>query len=310
MLNFSYSSSPRQKRNLEDIEITRNKILLQLISPKDEIRLRYETSLQRIRAALKLTGIEVTLKDLTHILASYGKKRIGVNQQAALDYKRAYDYIRDNWLNMEKPITAQALDNLNLRAKPMNLDYKSTKQMLEFIQVGPPEYPAIQAGIVFITLSDRLPKWAGNIRFLLLTSVLFLYKYGFDFRGILNLEEFIENDLRNFQKIVSEAHASKNITNFLEYFINAVAIESDKALIKIRKRKFITALPESYYDLTQRQREILSLLEQPGARISNKTVQRYFKVSQITSFRDLTKLASLGILFVHGKGRSVYYTKV
>ena len=124
------------------------------------------------------------------------------------------------------------------------------------------------------------------------------------------MEEFIENDFRNFQDIVSDAHTSKNITKLFGYFINAVAIESDKILRKIRKREFITILPESYYDLTQRQREILSVLEQPGAQISNKTVQKRFLVSQITSFRDLSKLSSLGILFVHGKGRSVYYTRV
>ncbi len=44
--------------------------------------------------------------------------------------------------------------------------------------------------------------------------------------------------------------------------------------------------------------------------ITNKKVQKLFKVSQITASRDLAKLASVGLLFTHGKGRSVYYTKV
>jgi len=35
-----------------------------------------------------------------------------------------------------------------------------------------------------------------------------------------------------------------------------------------------------------------------------------FKVSQITASRDLSKLGALGLLFIHGKGRSVYYTKI
>jgi len=69
-------------------------------------------------------------------------------------------------------------------------------------------------------------------------------------------------------------------------------------------------LPSSFWKLNGRQQSILSVLENPGEKITNKDVQKKFGVSQITASRDLSHLTTLGLLLAHGKGRSVYYTKV
>jgi len=61
--------------------------------------------------------------------------------------------------------------------------------------------------------------------------------------------------------------------------------------------------------LNDRQNKILERLENPNLKITNKDVQKMFGVSQITASRDLSKMANLGILLPHGKGRSVFYTK-
>ena len=311
MVNFSYNIAPQQKKELEDIELTRNKILLQLISPKEEIRLRWDASLERVRETFKLSKLDTTLKDLAKILASDGKKRVGQKEQEALDYKKANSYIQENWLINYSSITPQVLAELysTIKTVKIELDYKQTKQMLDFIQVNPPEHPVVQAAIAYVAISDLMPKQASNPKYPLLTSLIFLYKYGFDFRGMLNMEEFIANDSAHFADILERSRTSGNISEFLEYFITATAIQADKGLRKIQKREFLTILPESFYELTKRQTEILSLLDQPGAQVMNKTVQKHFKVSQITASRDLSRLASLGILFSHGRGRSIYYTR-
>ncbi|MCX6732604.1 MAG: hypothetical protein NTV98_03635 [Candidatus Roizmanbacteria bacterium] len=54
----------------------------------------------------------------------------------------------------------------------------------------------------------------------------------------------------------------------------------------------------------------MNLFSTPGAKVSNRMVQKKFKVSQITASRDLAKLADSGLIFAIGKGRSTYYTKV
>jgi Fic family protein len=69
------------------------------------------------------------------------------------------------------------------------------------------------------------------------------------------------------------------------------------------------AIHTNHTILTQRQRTILHLLDNPEAIITNKTVQTHCRVSQITASRDLGKLASLLLIAPHGKGRSVSYTR-
>ena len=70
------------------------------------------------------------------------------------------------------------------------------------------------------------------------------------------------------------------------------------------------SLPATFWEITTRQKEIMMYLENPTASVTNKTVQKLFNISQITASRDLARLANLGLLLAHGKGRSVYYTKV
>ena len=57
-------------------------------------------------------------------------------------------------------------------------------------------------------------------------------------------------------------------------------------------------ISSSFWDLNERQKVILGILDQPGVSITNKTVQKRFKISQITASRDLSKLAILGLLLV------------
>ena len=64
------------------------------------------------------------------------------------------------------------------------------------------------------------------------------------------------------------------------------------------------------WKLTERQKKIMEKLENPNIQITNRDVQKMFTVSQITASRDLSKMVNLGILLPHGKGRSIFYTRV
>lgn len=312
MLTFSYSISPSLKKELEIIEGTRNKILLQLVQPKEELRLRWESSLARITASLRLSKTELGQTNLSFILKPQGKKSLSSKEKEAIEYKKAYDFIYQNWfLN---PAIIGANDFVQIfdcfESLRLNFDHKSVQTMLDFIQVTPPEHPIVQAALAFLLTSELLPHTDKNIKLSLIASILFLYKYGFDFRGMLNLEEFIENDFSHFTEIIKQDKLNRNISSYLEYFSHAVGIEADKGLKKLQEKEFEIVYPASFYELSDRQKEILGFLDKPGARITNKIVQEMFGISQITASRDLAKLNSLGLIFSGGKGRSVYYTKI
>lgn len=125
---------------------------------------------------------------------------------------------------------------------------------------------------------------------------------------MLCFEEYLRRDLVTLEQAYQVPGG--NITPWLEYFAFGIAKQLEKALGEITSDTSPTTMPASFWELNDRQKEVLKIMEQPDISITNKVVQKHFKVSQITASRDLTKLASLGLIFARGKGRSVYYTRV
>ena len=89
-----------------------------------------------------------------------------------------------------------------------------------------------------------------------------------------------------------------------------VLIQLKNAYKIVSSSKFQTDLPAAFWKLNDRHAEVMNLLERPGSKITNKKVQKMFKVSQITASRDLSQLVRLGLVFSGGKGRSTFYTKI
>ena len=104
--------------------------------------------------------------------------------------------------------------------------------------------------------------------------------------------------------------SSNNLSGIIEFYTNAVLQQSENIQKRLKEKKFDTEQQESFFHLTDRQKQILSLFDEPGLRLTNRKVQELFDVSQITASRDLAKLAELNLLFSSGKGRSVFYTKI
>ena len=317
MATLAYNLSPKLEEYLEKIESLRKQILLTAIPPKTELRLRWEAALNRVFWSLSLTDNTLTKQEMTNLLSQLGIKRLGPAQKQVINYKKALDYINENWLVSSLQINFPSVKKLfeicfkgiptqNLGA--INSVKKEIDYFLGYLQTGK-ENPILQAGIAQIVMIELSPSTDGNGSLARLIPYLFLYKHGYDMRGLLVIDEYLRRDVVALKAAITSVRNNKNLTLWLEYFSYGIAVQLSKALEDIQKSRFSSELPSSYWKLNERQREVLSLLEQPGVRVSNKVVQKMFGVSQITASRDLAKLASLGLVFPHGKGRSVYYTK-
>jgi hypothetical protein len=310
MINFSYTISPFLKKELDSLDGVRTTILLSLLSPRDETRLRWEVTLQRIIAALKITGQPVSEQQINVLLSPLGKKTLTAQDKAIIAYKDALDHIRHDWTMNTDLVETQTLVKLHqfIGTSPLRLDHKELKTMITFLQVSP-EHPVIQAGIAFIIYYQMLGKNNEAKLHALLLANIFMYKNGYELRGMLNLEEYLLDHSKSLFDLLDASLNSKNISAFLDYFTLAVVTQAEKSAKKLTQKQFETSYPESFFTLSERQKAILSLLDKPGGRITNKSVQERFHVSQITASRELAKLATLGLLLSLGKGRSVYYTK-
>ena len=313
MLPLSYSFSSELRSSLQKIETLRQTILLTPLSPQTLLRLRWDAMLSRVHWSLKPEGITKSKAESAKWLSQPGKKKTNPRQLAVINYQKALSFIHQDWLVSPKSITPQTILTLHqlVSPPPKNLSAEAKREithLLEYLQAGT-EHPIIQAGIAYAHFLYLNPFEHGNGRLARLIPLVFLYKYGYDFRGLLVLEGYWYRNQKIIHRLLKSSQ-NNNLTLWLEFFSQAVASQLQKATPKLSSARFQKILPASFWQLSDRHQEIITLLDKPGSTISNKKVQKLFKVSQITASRDLGKLTTLGLLFTHGKGRSVYYTKV
>lgn len=310
MVEFSYNFSPTLKKSIETVEALRRDILLTPLSPQSELRHRWEAMINRIYWSLNLSENNLGRKDMIKIITT-PKKKLSPKEEDVINYRNALRYIRENWLVTPRTVTIKTLQTLHDLACPGDFHVREiiVKQMLDYLQAAP-EHPVVQAAVAQIQYIHIAPFTDGNGRTSRLLAFLFLCKQGYDIRGLLVLEEYWRRNLATFRAHTQDALKSGSLTLWIEYFVQACIYQLIKVKQDIASQRFSFELSPSFWHLNDRQKEILGLLEQPEASITNKKAQNLFKTSQITASRDLTKLVSLELLFPHGKGRSVYYTKV
>lgn len=337
MLNISYNISPRLNEYLNKIEDLRKQILLTPIPQTLELQLRWEAMANRIHYSLKLAGNSIKKKDMLKLLSEIAHKKTDNDQKAVFAYKEALDYISRNWQGSADAVNARAIIDLHkiigngrLRVPQAGLQY-----LLDYLQARPTspatlpdsanlgrrgefaggrariESPIIQAAIVNIEMEKMQLFTEHNSLIAHLTADLFLYKYGYDLKGFLAYEQSWMEDADIFKENHERALNAVSLTLWLEYFASRVLkqAESINQIIAQPKTQYLD-VRKSFWKINERQKAILNFLDSPQTSITNRQIQKQFKTSQITASRDLAKLTNLGFLFSHGKGRSVYYTRV
>lgn len=310
MLNFSFTLTTNLHREIEKAEEIRRELLLTLITPKDELRLRWEATVNRIHFALQMRDIKIDKTEITNLLSPQGKKILTPEEKEIINYKQAYDYLYNEFYgsnNLVTPSTVKHLNRIFLKEN-LGISEDNLSSTLDFVQVNP-EHPIIQAGlttILFYSISTYSDKYA---RLAQLLPMTFLYKYGYDFRGLLVIEEILAKDSLNYLELIKKSKSEGVFSTFLEYYATVCTQAAESAAQKLTDRQFERHVAPSFFEISPRQQQILSSLDAPGSKITNREVQRNFNVSQITASRDLARLASLGLIFAIGKGRSVHYTK-
>jgi len=312
MLNISYNISPRLNEYLSKVEDLRKQILLTPISQELELRLRWEATFNRIHYTLKLAGNPTKKKDVLKLLSEVTHGRLNEDQKEVLRYKDALDYISRNWQGSQNAIDSRAIIFLHslIGHGALRVPKAGLQSLLDYLQTEG-EGPIIQAAIVYIEMEKMQLFTEFNTQIAHLTTDLFLHKYGYDLNGFLAYETAWMEDEKTFRENHERALSTVSLTLWLEYFAQKILQQMESLIRSIKNPRLTTAeLKESFWQLNERQRAILNLLDQPQVTITNRQIQKRFKTSQITASRDLARLTNLGHLFSHGKGRSVYYTKI
>lgn len=311
MQSFSYTRSQSLNEELEKVEELRKTLLLIPLSPQEKLLFRWNTTVDNIYYSLALGSEKVEREEIIDILSPKGGKNLSKKQEQILRYKQAHDYIRQEWTVTTKAVEADTLLHLyhvvyKTRAK---VDEDALQNNLRYIQTNP-DSPILQSGLVGITILANEFFGAESPQMAHLTSLIFLAKYGYDFRGMLSLREYFFSHKDRYNSLITQSLRDSNVTPWLEFVVEATKTQLNRVLTKITSKEFIVEQSTPFFSLNDRQKSILGMLDAPGSKITNKEVQKMCHISAITAARDLAKLTTLGLLFSIGKGRSTYYTKV
>lgn len=180
-------------------------------------------------------------------------------------------------------------------------------------------HPIIRAGIVHYVLVSIHPYVEGNGRTIRAFTTLLLLKEGYDIRRFFALEEHFDNDLSAYYEafgMVDKQNPNislRDITPWLEYFTQVVAVELGKIKERVRKLSVDSKLKVKIghqVALSERQMRLVEYLSDQGSAGMKELKAVLAMVSEDTVLRDLTDLIKKGILRKEGATKSARYVVV
>ncbi len=186
------------------------------------------------------------------------------------------------------------------------------KDLVEFIRQEKDIHPVLTAGIVHYEFVRIHPFLDGNGRVGRALSMLVLFAKGYDIREFFSLEEHFDRNATEYYKALqSVALNNGDVTVWLEYFTQCLAVELSKIKEKIERISVDNRMKEKLGGtpvmLTDRQLKIIEYIQEVGY-LENKVFASLFPdVSEDTALREVQDLVKKKILVKKGKTKGVKY---
>jgi Fic family protein len=178
-------------------------------------------------------------------------------------------------------------------------------------------HPAIRAAIAQYILVAIHPFIEGNGRVSRAFAMLPLYVEGYDIRRLFSLEEYFDRNAEVYYNTLQSTHEissdifKRDLTNWINYFTEALAIELSRVKAKVqslsRDIKLKQKLGGKQIHLTERQIKLVEYMQQFGGLRMPDAQQLLPMVSDDTIWRDLKKLVDSGAVEKRGSTKGAYY---
>ncbi len=177
-------------------------------------------------------------------------------------------------------------------------------------------HPVILAGVVHYFLVAAHPFVEGNGRTARAFSTLVLIKSGYDIKKFFSLEEHFDADPFVYYQALSLVDKQspsindRDLTTWLEYFTEVVAIELEKVKEKVRRISLDTRLKLKVGEqiaLTERQVRLVEYISDTGGAGMRELRRVLDMVSEDTILRDLRVLLEKGIIKKEGSTKAARY---
>lgn len=162
--------------------------------------------------------------------------------------------------------------------------------------------PPIKTAVCHFAFEKIHPFLDGNGRVGRLLSTFMLKTAGYGFRSFATLEEYIDKQRQDYYALL--ALSQKDITPFIEFFLEAVAVQAEKVIEQLKNIR--EERPQD--QLFPRQQEILAILKDHQMVSFNFLKPRFSKISDSTLHYDLRQLIKQGFIKKIGSTRGALYS--
>lgn len=346
MYTPNFTISNKILKHIGIIESAREVIENAPLVPAWEAKFREEALVRTVHHGTHIEGNELNFTEAEKVLA--GAKVMGRERdiQEVLNYRSVLKFIEE-YDNNE--ISQEALKHVHTltvnRILPDDVvgEYRRTQVVVKNSQTGeitfrpPPavEIPflleaflrwfngakpedintVLKAGIMHYELVRIHPFLDGNGRVARAAATLALFKEGYDIKRFFSLEEYFDREpLAYYEALQSVGRAGGNLTNWLEYFTEGLAIELTRIKEKVKSLstdlKIKKSLGGQQMALSERQIKLVEFIQENGF-LQNKAFFELFPmISEDTVLREIKDLIKKGILKKEGSTKGVKYVLI
>lgn len=330
-------------KNIGIIEAAKEVIENAPLVPAWEARFREDAMVRTVHHGTHIEGNELTFTEAEKLLA--GAKIVGRERdiQEVLNYRNVLKFIEGYDKN---DITEESLKHIHEMTVHRILPdetvgiYRKTQVVVKNSQTGevtfrpPPaiEIPflmasflqwlntislddvhiVLKAGIAHYEVVRIHPFLDGNGRVARGLATLVLFKAGYDIKRFFSLEEHYDREpLSYYEALQTVGRLQGNMTNWLEYFSEGLAIELTRIKEKVKTLstdlKMKKSLGGQQMSLTERQIKAVEFIQENGF-LQNKAFFELFPmISEDTVLRELKDLIKKGIVRKEGTTKGVRY---
>lgn len=178
-------------------------------------------------------------------------------------------------------------------------------------------HPVVKAGIIHYELARIHPFVEGNGRTARAVATLIMFLEGYDIRKLFSLEEYFDNNPMDYyltlqavsNQLVLDSH-ERDLTPWLDYFVEGVAIELNKAKERVRRISMDSRVKDKLGEqltLNERQMLIMEYLHR-HKQMQNKDFRKIFPdYSDDTVLRELRFLKQKGLIKKTGGTKNAVY---
>ena len=229
--------------------------------------------------------------------------------------------VDQNKVGTIRPADVYVLDDLGdgremlrFKAPPASRVSKLISDLLDWLKDAKNKsiHPIIVAGIFHLEFVSIHPFTDGNGRVARLLTQLLLYRLGWDFRKILVLEDYYnQNRLAYYNALHSEEGKEyiqgREFTNWLEYFTTGFLVEARKVLEKIQSIGYgqVSKKGEQIF-LDKNEIQIMDFLSTTG-RITSDDVSEILSITKRAAQLKIKKLLHNKLIKIQGSGPGTYY---